>query len=362
MVDTRSINSNSARALSAKLKLWKRLSKRAGFTSPPITVKELKQVVGALTKAGYHSAMAYAGAAKADHLEHGYHWGDPLQHAWKKALRAATKGIGPPARATPFPILQLAETSIDPEPLHEQGPIHPRRSVVLCGWWMLRQIEAASLKASDVHLGLGSATVHLRSSKGDHQHIGVSRSLDCRCHQLGKIFCPSCLMTDHVNDIEDKQQPLFPDKHGNSHTLPGFLATLGKLGENIGIANTLANGKPRWGALSLRRGGVAMGASLGASATSLQHMARHAGLSIHRYMEGAPVIGLADAHRIPSTPRLNPQPANEEAVIGTPTPSCSSDQASRKAPTGQWNLSKRGKMAHFVDPELEASRTKPSVG
>ena len=221
--------------------------------------------------------MAYAGAAKADHLEQGFPWSNSLQHAWKKALRASTKGIGPPERATPFPVLQLADIPSDPKPVHDQGPTHPRRATILCGCWMLRHIEAANLKAGDVRLGIDSAMIHLRNSKGDTQGLGTSQILDCRCQQVGRNLCPFCLMTDHIGEINDKQCPLFPDKSGEVHAPTGFIATLAYLGHCIEIPDKLPNGKPRWGGLSLRRGGVAMGPVLGASATSLQHMARHAG-------------------------------------------------------------------------------------
>eukprot|EP00971_Amphidinium_carterae_P112023 2218855-Amphidinium_carterae.1 len=46
---------------------------------------------------------------------------------------------------------------------------------------------------------------------------------------------------------------------------------------------------------------MAMAAALGAGATSLQHMAQQVGTSVHRYLENAPVPGLADATRVPLT-------------------------------------------------------------
>ena len=375
VVDLQAVNPRSAHSTASKLRLWKRVSSKAGFKSPPLTVKELKHVTGALIKAGYRTSMAYAGAAKAEHLEQGHPWTDSLQFAWRKALRASKKGIGPPSRATPFPILQLQDVTSEPEAFHEQGPTYPRRTVILCGWWMLRHIEAMHLRTTDVTLLDGSTTVHLRSSKGDLQHLGIARTLDCRCAQVGRLLCPNCLMTEHLQHFEGKDLPLFPDKSGEKHTLIGFIATLNALGLRLGIPETLGNGKPRWGGLSLRRGGVAMGAALGASATSLQHMARHAGLSIHRYMEGAPVIGLADALRIPSTPKHTPTTTTGEplvtssasasttamdvrerdAVPGLEPTSSSTEKATEVAQSeeGRWVKSIRGSRAHYVDPILE---------
>eukprot|EP00971_Amphidinium_carterae_P058806 1162725-Amphidinium_carterae.1 len=59
-----------------------------------------------------------------------------------------------------------------------------------------------------------------------------------------------------------------------------------------------------------------MAAALGAGATSLQHMARQVGPSVHRYLENAPVPGLADAVRVPMTPR---SPGTPTAVTAPPT-------------------------------------------
>ena len=216
VVDLQAVNPRSAHSTASKLRLWKRVSSKAGFKSPPLTVKELKHVTGALIKADYRTSMAYAGAAKAEHLEQGHPWTDSLQFAWRKALRASKKGIGPPSRATPFPILQLQDVTSEPEAVHEQGPIYPRRTVILCGWWMLRHIEAMHLRTTDVTLLDGSTTVHLRSSKGDLQHLGIARTLDCRCAQVGRSLCPNCLMTEHLQHFEGKDLPLFPDKLARS--------------------------------------------------------------------------------------------------------------------------------------------------
>ena len=95
-------------------------------------------------------------------------------------------------------------------------------------------------------------------------------------------------------------------------------------------------------------------------------------------MEGAPVIGLADAQRIPNTPRHNPCPAEETATLPThavsststtATPSCErrldigtlTSEGQSQSTEGQWNLSKRGERAHDIHPLLEASHTHPSA-
>eukprot|EP00971_Amphidinium_carterae_P322995 6419389-Amphidinium_carterae.1 len=60
---------------------------------------------------------------------------------------------------------------------------------------------------------------------------------------------------------------------------------------------------------------MAMAAALGASATSLQHMARQVGPFVHRYLENAPVAGLTDAVRIPTTPKSPGTPTTAAAAV-----------------------------------------------
>eukprot|EP00971_Amphidinium_carterae_P104042 2060361-Amphidinium_carterae.1 len=56
-------------------------------------------------------------------------------------------------------------------------------------------------------------------------------------------------------------------------------------------------------------------------------MARQVGPSVHRYLENAPVPGLADAVRVPTTPK-NP---------GTPCHTNSSNNTTNSKHPGHWN-------------------------
>eukprot|EP00971_Amphidinium_carterae_P288258 5722707-Amphidinium_carterae.1 len=89
-----------------------------------------------------------------------------------------------------------------------------------------------------------------------------------------------------------EEAPLFPTESGRPFTIAreGLIAALEGLGSTLRIEHRTWRGTARWGGRSLRRGGVALTASLGASAVSLGHMARHQGASSPSYMEGAPVV------------------------------------------------------------------------
>eukprot|EP00971_Amphidinium_carterae_P101558 2010226-Amphidinium_carterae.1 len=87
--------------------------------------------------------MQYAGSAS--HIESGAPWTDALKWAWHQCKRAVRRGIGPEARAAPFPTLRYVEQS-----LRKDGPTYPQRPVVLLTWWFLRQIEGQKLTTADV--------------------------------------------------------------------------------------------------------------------------------------------------------------------------------------------------------------------
>eukprot|EP00969_Alexandrium_andersonii_P200872 8873819-Alexandrium_andersonii.AAC.1 len=54
--------------------------------------------------AGYRSAPSVLSVAKQEHISAGLPWSDALSLAQREANRAATRGLGPPKRAAPFPL------------------------------------------------------------------------------------------------------------------------------------------------------------------------------------------------------------------------------------------------------------------
>eukprot|EP00969_Alexandrium_andersonii_P126899 5608574-Alexandrium_andersonii.AAC.1 len=57
-----------------------------------------------LHSAGYRSAPSVRSVAKQERVHAGHPWTDALALAQREANRAATRCLGPPKRAAPFPL------------------------------------------------------------------------------------------------------------------------------------------------------------------------------------------------------------------------------------------------------------------
>eukprot|EP00969_Alexandrium_andersonii_P134696 5959090-Alexandrium_andersonii.AAC.1 len=69
-----------------------------------------------LHSAGSRSAPSVLSVAKQEHVQAGHPWTDSLALAQREANRAATRGLGPPKRAAPFPLESAVELSGAPTP------------------------------------------------------------------------------------------------------------------------------------------------------------------------------------------------------------------------------------------------------
>ena len=99
----------------------------------------------------------------------------------RRVARAAARGRGPLRHASELPLSRLSELPATSQPLTADGPCHPRRMAVIASWWMLREIEAATLTLQCISFTADAATILLPVSKADKEGRRTARSLGCTC-------------------------------------------------------------------------------------------------------------------------------------------------------------------------------------
>ena len=190
-----------------------------------------------LKQGGYRSAGNYFARAVEEHIRHGHDWTPALAQARKEAVRAITRGMGPPRQSAPLPLESLM--GIPNELLPPEGsaflgwPFNYRNLVVLASLWMLREIEVAFARVSDVHLSAcgNCVTWLLPVSKTNPQALGKKRTLGCTCGGKPEVPCGNCLMRSHIESSNKRisssggtvsdSTPLFPQPSHQPHHQAG---------------------------------------------------------------------------------------------------------------------------------------------
>ncbi len=303
--DSRAVVKSTAKSRNDRLDLWNAMADKAGFKGP-LTYEYVRTIVGGLLRAGYRSAHAYFSAAKRQHIMTFKTWDAELDYiVAAEVSRACQRGQGPSAKASPFPLLEVAKTmdtnaqSFADLPVHVSGPLHPFNCSVLATWALFREIEAANASVDDVRLCKANKTISITASasKTDPSAMGATVTLTCVCHLGLATVCPYCVGRAHLAliivyyGIETKEQqhdqPLFPSTAGTRCTKAGMIHAISTMATAAGQTARTRRGADKWGGHAWRRGGVHLMASLGLSRTQIKEAARHSSNAVDGYLEGA---------------------------------------------------------------------------
>ncbi len=206
----------------AKRKKLKEVMETCGvtkFQESGITCDGLLSIAAVLGEMGLKSADQYLGEVKLMQLELGISWSDVLDRQMYMLKRALKRDIGPEHRAKEVKILEITPETWEKR-IDEPGvQCRVAWSFVWATLWMLRSIEAANLRTSDLMFNAEKRIVslYIRKSKTDQKASGVRRSMQCCGNDLCDQFCPWNLglriMADHVEPPVNT--PLFPDFEGS---------------------------------------------------------------------------------------------------------------------------------------------------
>ena len=136
--------------------------------------------------------------------------------------------MGPPTRALPLPFVRLGSLPAGRSPWVAGGPLSPRNALVVGAWWMMREVELATVRAAHVTLTgewsrntLG-AKLSLPASKNDAAAFGADRAHRCHCLECANPMCPAHAVIDqHL--LLSRQLPGSFGQDGPALGLPLFL-------------------------------------------------------------------------------------------------------------------------------------------
>ena len=212
--------------IESRWKTWQRLCAARSLDPLPLTQEKIFKV-GALLKEGkYRSSAQYFSVAKQRHREAEYAWTDALDLAVQQAVRSISRGLGP-ARPKRDLFVDRAPSNLDDQlraayarlqvPAEHQFA-EPCAVMAMALWFLLRGIEVANVRCTDVHLNRGDRLVRLclPVSKTDPGAKGCERSHVCICkpvHDSGcRSTCPPEVMFTQLQTCSctGGRQPLCP--------------------------------------------------------------------------------------------------------------------------------------------------------
>jgi len=119
--------------------------------------------------------------------------------------RSCARGLGAPVKARALPLERFAGLPGGHDPWVGLGPVGPRNILVVGSYWMLREIELSSLRASLVEATLAAdrtprVLMHIPASKTDQAAVGAARSHGCGCSRGGPVSpgCPAHAAWDQL--------------------------------------------------------------------------------------------------------------------------------------------------------------------
>ena len=182
------IAKSSIGAARTRAEWWPARAKVRGVTPFPLTPNKVRLAAALLKQAGYRSAAGYLCGAKRRHIEEGHPWDPQLALEFADCCRSVRRGLGPPKGAAPFDL----DAVVDLTPT-QRGSLQkalvvadPVNVVVIASWWMLREVELASVHRSHITLKQGPgpcgiAELLLPVDKTDTAGLGKRRSHCCAC-------------------------------------------------------------------------------------------------------------------------------------------------------------------------------------
>ena len=268
----------------------------------PPSVEKLERLAATLKAGGYRSATGYLSLYRSSCARAGHGFGPELAVAARDAARSCSRGLGAPIRATPLPLERLHVLSGGRAPWVAGGPCSPRNAVVIGTWWLLREIELATVPAHLVEVAPGPdgtplVSLTLPASKTDQAARGAARSHRCRCDSVGAAFgCPAHTVLDQLAFLQrqfprrwargrpDQELPLFPRLTGDACSKPSMVGTVVAAATQLGIPMANADGTTRVSGHSLRVGGAQGLARAGFPLWSSQLFGRWGGDAVKAYV------------------------------------------------------------------------------
>ena len=310
--------SSSASAVRARRSCYARLLGLWGATPFPLTVDKVVWLAAGLKARRYRSAASVLSQIRVDAERGGQDVTAALRRTFADAARSCRRGLGPAVSARPLDFEGLKNLPVTPEPWHPHGPLGPAAAMTIGSWWLLRETEAANLRAAHVAFsntrGVLTVELTLPASKGDQEARGVTRAQSCVCRSAARLNeCPAHAALRQMTLLRTRfpkrfsadgphvDLPFLPQANGAPCTKMGFAGTIAAAARHQGIGEVSQDGTERITGHSLRVTGARGLATLGVDTYAIQLLGRWGSGVVLRYVKAAAVTSAAAAARAATT-------------------------------------------------------------
>ena len=281
----------------------------------PLTADKIRKVAALFKKAGYRSFANYVSRVRTLHVEdpEGYPVSIQLEHAIKKAIRSATRGIGPSRQTADLLLEDIFSLDISDSPLVSGGPVGPKEMAVCACFFCCREIESSLAKAD--HISLDETRMEMKwrlpATKKDPTAIGTTMTWGCTCRrdlEEGKQApCPYHAWVTQLGNLKRRFGDLegnlpehlraFPDEAGATVPKEKVVETAECLATLTNRPLVSVDGDRLYGGHVWRISGARHLATLGLALWLIQLIARWSSDVILRYVREAPLAQVTQEYR-----------------------------------------------------------------
>ena len=118
-------------------------------------------------------------------------------------MAASKRGAGPKKKAVEVSEGEWSSFQLLGDQRNTAGKVQLPAHLFACGvHWMMREIELAALKTTDIKFDESArrVTITWRASKADAECRGISRTLQCICNDSCDMKCPYATLEVLVNN------------------------------------------------------------------------------------------------------------------------------------------------------------------
>ena len=225
------VSSNTSR-----VRMYETICRIAEVEAWPVSQRSVRIFAACLKQGHYKSVKVYFSAVLGHQLRTlGVSVPPEVQRCITDSSRAALRGAGPSRLKDYFhvPVLRkVFRQEAGDEGFSPDRPDHMADVLLICSWFMFREIEASASQVCHVsmNIGAGEVSVMLPVQKTDSRGLLCTRTLKCACRVSQQDLCPFHAMKRHFlrlsangREAVSSRAPLFPDATGGVMTKEAFV-------------------------------------------------------------------------------------------------------------------------------------------
>ena len=227
---------STASSNASRVRLYESICRIAEVEAWPVSQRSARIFAGCLKQGHYRSVKVYFSAVLGHQLRTLGTTAPPeVQRCIADSIRSVLRGAGPAQLKEHFhvPVLRkLLQREAGADGFTPSNPAHWADVLLICSWWMFREVEASAAQVSHVSMNTSTleVTIMLPVQKTDSRGMLSSRTLKCACRAAVQDLCPYHAMKRHLLRLSQggreavaSRAPLFPGEDGNVVSKDSFV-------------------------------------------------------------------------------------------------------------------------------------------